>query len=132
MPRQGRSGKVPREKASAFLRKAEDFAATMGAAMDRGAWNGAGLAAVHCVISSCDAVTTFLLSERSRGESHSEVSVLLARLPGGHDQMTRQISLVLQEKNRIEYDPGEFGRAEAEEMAKRAERVLAWARAALG
>ena len=126
----GRSERLPKEKAGVYLRKAEDFGVAMRASLERGAWHGATVTAVHCVISACDAVCVHTLGERSRGESHEQLTLLLKRVGG--DENVRQVAAVLQMKNVAEYEAREISPADARDAVKRAERVLEWARAALG
>ncbi|HLF06526.1 MAG TPA: HEPN domain-containing protein [Thermoplasmata archaeon] len=128
-----RKEKVAREKASLYLRKAEDFAMSMKAGLEVGAWNGATVAAIHCVISACDAVTVHALGERSRGQSHEELASLLGRLPGADQALQlRQVAAVLQLKSAVEYGTYAATRGDAEGSVKRAGRILEWARRTIG
>src|SRR3989338_7452601 len=63
-----------------FLKKAKDFYEIMLNARDTENWTAAGLNAVHCAISCCDAMLTFHLGVRSAGEDHMQAVDLLLRL----------------------------------------------------
>jgi HEPN domain-containing protein len=127
----GRSERLPKEKAWIYLQKAEDFGVAMRASLEECAWHGATVTAVHCVISACDAVCVHALGERSRGESHDQLTLLLKRVGVAVEQI-RQVAAVLQMKNVAEYDARVILPDAARDAVKRAERVLGWARATLG
>jgi hypothetical protein len=54
-----------------YLQKAEEFYETMHQAKDRNNWNDVGLNAVHCTISSNDALLVFYAGIRSASEDHN-------------------------------------------------------------
>lgn len=126
---ESRVRKVGKHEYRGFLSKAESFYAGMKRAEEDQDWNLACLNAVHCVISSVDAVTTFYLGERSAGQRHEDAVELLRRtgLPGVQDKI-RQVLAVLEQKTAIEYDPDEPTENEARQLLKQAERVHQWAR----
>lgn len=112
-----------------YLRKATDFARLASLALGSGNANGAGLAAIHAVITTCDSLTSFHQGIRSAAEGHEEVAELVRglRLEGGEEKV-RQIRSVLHLKNLIEYEDREVEHSEAARLVTQAERILTWAR----
>jgi len=115
-----------------FLKKAKDFYDIMLKAGDSGNWTAAGLNAVHCAISCCDAMLVFHLGIRSIGEDHMQAADLLSRLPQkiitGEGAAFKRI---ISKKNLIAYENREFRQAEALDILKLAERFYNWAVASL-
>ena len=110
-----------------FLKKAKDFYEVMLNARDTERWIAAGLNAVHCAISCCDAMLTFHLGVRSLGEDHMHAVDLLMRLPlhvddGGANTFKR----IIAKKNLITYECREFRQADAIEILKLTERFYRW------
>lgn len=110
-----------------FLKKAKDFYEAMLNARDTKNWTAAGLNAVHCAISCCDAILTFHLGIRSAGEDHMQAAGLLLRLPpdieGGEANTYKRI---IAKKNLIAYECREFQQTEAMAILKLAERFYNW------
>ena len=121
--------KINKSLFSRYLDKADEFYKLMQEADSQGLWNGVGLNAVHCAISSCDALTTFYLGERSRSEKHSDVTILLSRVP--IDEMSnklRQVTSILAIKNLVEYEARAFNREDAQRIFIQTERFYNWVR----
>lgn len=104
----------------------------MGSSIGQRNFTGAGLEAIHCTISCCDALTAFYLGRRSRGQDHLEALHLLdqAGLPGW-DGKVGQVSEVLGMRNLIEYEAREPREEDVRRVVLQASRILAWARGAL-
>jgi hypothetical protein len=125
----GRTSSTTKSVYRVYLRKAEDFYRLVPMAIQANNINGAGLAAIHSVISACDALTVFHTGVRSRGESHLEVTELLRVLDlEGMRERVNQIEGVLQLKNLVEYEDREISRTEALRLGTQAERILSWVR----
>lgn len=124
--------RLPEGKARVYLRKAQEFARAMDAAVARRDWNAVGLNAVHAVISAVDAVTTSRLGQRSRSTEHLDAVGLLERtgIPDAHERASQALK-VLEQKNLVEYEAREFEEEEAQSAALRARRFLAWAESQL-
>ncbi|MDE1822141.1 MAG: HEPN domain-containing protein [Euryarchaeota archaeon] len=120
---------VPRENFRAYLAKAEEFGRWMDRALSEGAYDSAALNAVHCVISSCDALCVYHLGRRSRGQDHHEVVLLLdqAKLPDWSVKVI-QVHEVLTLKNIVEYESRRLTSGQAAKTVAQASRVLEWAR----
>jgi ElaB/YqjD/DUF883 family membrane-anchored ribosome-binding protein len=123
---------VPRSRHAVFIARAREFAQQMDQAADDQAWNSVGLLGVHCVISACDALTVQHAGQRWSGQDHAGVIGVVSSLHFPRsDTVLRQISNVLDKKNRVEYETREFTEREAEEVRENATRVLKWVTAQL-
>lgn len=115
-----------------YLKKANDFYATMIDAKNVGRWAAVGLNAVHCAISCCDAMLTFHLGIRSAGEDHIQAADLLEDLPKGVADIEKStFKRIIAKKNLIAYENREFRQAEALEIVKLTERLYRWTVASL-
>jgi len=124
--------KLNKARHSIYLKKAAEFERAVADAAARKDWNAVGLNAVHAVISSADALTTFYLGERSAGDSHVDVVALLRQLPiEDANERSRQAFNVVNEKNVIEYEDVDFSSETAARVEKQARRFHEWARAKL-
>ena len=113
-----------------FLSKAEDFADAMRLALQHENWNSAAILAVHCTISSCDAVTSFYLGKRSASQNHADVLKLIGEirpLPNVKEKKA-QIAEVLGIKSKAEYSDELIPEKTARDAVKRTERIFAWAK----
>ncbi len=92
-------------------------------------WNAACLNAIHCTISSADAVTVFYLGLRSTGQGHEEAAKLLAKtgLESANEKI-RQFSDVLRLKTMVEYETEEPTEKEARRIITQANRFHQWAK----
>lgn len=124
------------EKAAAirYLKKATEFFESMQQAMQAGRWNAAGLNAVHCAISACDAVLVYYTEQRSASPDHESAVYLLSSLVKVPDvkQKAETLRRILHEKHLIEYEDRSFTAHEAAEIAKLTERFYRWAREMVG
>jgi hypothetical protein len=121
---------VPKSRYAVYLRRAEEFGARMTRAASQQAWNSVGLLGVHCVISSCDALTVRLAGQRWSGQGHAGVYGVVSALELPEASVAlRHISNVLDQKNRIEYESREYSREEAIAVSRAASRFLSWVRA---
>lgn len=119
--------KINKELFRIYLEKAEEFYRLMKDAEIQELWNGVGLNAVHCAISSCDALTTFYLGERSRSQKHEDVTILLRRIDLPEmPQKIKQVSSILSIKNLVEYEAREFYRSDASRIISQTERLYVW------
>ena len=121
---------VERSGAATYLKKATEFLESMQQAMAAGRWNAAGLTAVHCAISACDAVLVYYTEQRSASPDHEAAAHLLAALPKVADakQKADTLGRILQEKHVIEYEDRDFTAHEAADLAKLTERFYRWAK----
>jgi uncharacterized protein (UPF0332 family) len=122
--------RVEKYKFRIYLQKAEEFYYEMQDALEKERWNAVGLNGIHCLISSCDALTTYFLGKRSASEKHEDVVKLLAEL-GLEERIIKekinQALSILRSKTRVEYEGELFTEKEARRMAKQVERFYEWA-----
>ena len=132
--RPSRVRRVDRTGAFIYLKKATEFFSSMQQAMQAERWNAAGLNAVHCAISACDAVLVRHIGHRSASSDHDASASLLRALTDLPDvrQKTEALLRILAVKNLIEYEEREITRHEAAELAKLTERFFRWAQGLLG
>ncbi len=121
---------VERVKAANYFKKAVEFFESMNQAIQAERWNAAGLNAVHCAISACDAVLVYYTEQRSASSDHETAAYLLASLTKvpSAKQKAETLRRILQEKNVIEYEERTFTRQETAELAKLTERFFQWVR----
>ena len=126
---EGKTRKVSRRDAHAFLSKAERFLRTMEKAVEAGDWDAVGLNAVHSVISAADAVTAFRAGFRSAEQDHKMLADVLEDVVGeGASKSVRHLKAVLAKKNAIEYEQRRLTPKEAADVAEQARRFVSWAR----
>lgn len=122
-----RTADVNKNDYKIFLKKAKDFYEVMLNARDTEKWTAVGLNAVHCAISSCDAMLTFHLGIRSAGEDHMQAVDLLMRLPSNvEDGEAATFKRIIAKRNLIAYECREFRQSEAMDIAKLTERFYRW------
>ncbi|OGL44150.1 MAG: hypothetical protein A2149_09035, partial [Candidatus Schekmanbacteria bacterium RBG_16_38_11] len=116
-----------------YLKKAGEFYATMLQAKEMAKWNAVGLNAVHCAISSSDAMLVFYSGIRSSGDDHMAVIDLLSTSLKLSDTKSKCETLrkILVKKSIIEYEDRDFTQKEALEILKRTERFYNWVVAAI-
>ena len=128
--RPNRLRKVGRAAAETYLHKASEFFKAMQQALQAGLWSAAGLNAVHCAISACDAVLSYRTGQRSASTDHEEAVHYLSSVEGLPDAKQKSDTLrkILQKKHTIEYEERAISASEAAELAKLTERFYRWAR----
>jgi len=125
--------RIERSKYSIYLKKAQDFFDAMHQASLSNNWNAAGLAAVHCAISSNDALLVYFRGIRSTADNHLDAIELLRNCQeiNQAEDMISRLRKIIGKKNLIEYEARPFLQAEAEEIIKHTERFYNRARALL-
>lgn len=118
-----------------YLQKAEECLTTAQEAFQKSRWNSTVINAVHCGIGAADALTVFFNGERCAGERHAQVLTLLKEIEplrtADFSKKMNQLNLLLDHKNRAEYEEYLMSAADAESTLKAAERFLAWVKEAL-
>ena len=127
-PKKRSTKSVSEQEALSYLKKAEEFYLTMAEAFQKGRWNAAGLAGVHCAISATDALLGKKARIRSSGESHLEAVRLLKQYISDPNvgAQSQRLYRVLSEKSLVEYDSREFRQAEAAAVVKDVGRYFEW------
>ena len=133
-PRHNRTRRMERAAAASYLKKAAEFFESMRQAVQAQRWNAAGLNAVHCAISACDAVLVYYTEQRSASPDHDTAVYLLGLLVKVPDAKQKADTLrrILQEKHVIEYEDRTCTAHEAAELTKLTERFFHWAQEAVG
>ena len=92
-------------------------------------WNAAAINAIHCCISSCDAMCVYFLGKRHSGESHNDAAALFKTIKHTEEFKinANRIVRVLRMKNMAEYEERLVYKAEAEKIFKDCERFLLFA-----
>lgn len=119
---------VERSEYKTYLKKATEFYETMLQAKEKGRWNAVGLNAVHCAISSSDAMLVFYAGIRSIGNDHLAVIDLLSTSIELSEVKSKCGTLrkILVKKSIIEYEDRDFTQKEAFEILKLTERFYNW------
>lgn len=82
MARRMATRRVAKAEAEVYLEKAEQFFRSMKDAQENEDWDAVGLNAIHCVISSNDALLEFRHGIRSASGSHADAVELLGKRKG--------------------------------------------------
>jgi len=119
---------VERSEYRTYLKKATEFYEISYKAQEMGKWNAVGLNAVHCAISSSDALLVFYAGIRSTSEQHLAVVDLLSSSLKFPDVKSKCETLrkILVKKSIIEYEDRDFTQKEAQEILKLTERFYTW------
>jgi len=130
-----RTRAVKRELFKNYLMKADEFYRGMEQSFNAGDWNACVVNAIHCAISSADAMTVFYLGLRHAGDRHQDVLQVLQEIdfdPKEIQSKYRQLSSLLLIKNRAEYEERLMGKTDAENAMKAAKRFYEWVKDKLG
>lgn len=122
--------RVDRNRAKAYLAKAQEFLELAQEARDTERWDAAMLNAIHAAISACDAATIALAGQRSADLDHMRAADLLDEIAPSSKEVkgqATQLRRVLATKNMVEYESRRSRRSDAQETVKRAERLTSWA-----
>ncbi|MDO9464026.1 MAG: HEPN domain-containing protein [bacterium] len=119
---------IQRSEYKTYLKKASEFYDTMLQSEKRGMANAVGLNAVHCAISSADAMLVFYAGIRSMSADHRSVIDLLSNSVNLPEVKSKCETLrkILAKKNIIEYENRDFTKKEALEILKLTERFYTW------
>jgi len=123
---------VDKYKYQNYLTKAEEFYETMNESLQARRFNATVVAAIHCAISSSDALTVFYKGIRHSGERHEDVINVLNTL--GLPEMqakNKQLLVLLQVKNSAEYADRLMTESNANESVKNAQRFYSWVKGLL-
>ena len=111
-----------------YWNKAEEFYESMQHAYKNRMWTSVGLNAVHCAISSCDALLVKSQGIRAAGDDHMQAIALLARAPIAEiEKQVASVRRIIAKKNVIAYENREFRESDASDIFKQAERFYRWA-----
>lgn len=127
-PKKRSTKAITEQEAHSYLKKAEEFYLTMVEAFQKGRWNAAGLAGVHCAISATDAILGKKARIRSSAESHLDAVHLLKQHieDSNTGAQSQRLYRVLSQKGLVEYDSREFREPEAAAVVKDVGRYFEW------
>lgn len=117
-----------------YLKKAEEFFSAMNSEFSKQSFNSCVLCAVHCAISSADALSVFFSGIRHAGEKHEDAVSLIESLPIEKTiiaNKVRQLSALLGVKNSVEYEEKLTTENGAITALKNAERFFLWVKETL-
>ena len=111
-----------------YLNKAEEFYETMQQAYKKRMWTAVGLNAVHCAISSGDAILVYSQGLRASGDNHMQVLDLLTQssLIVGISKQVASVRRIIAKKNVIAYENREFRQSDATDILRQSERFYNW------
>ena len=118
---------VDKHKYVNYLKKSDEFFEIMKDSFAKKKFNATVLNAIHCAMSSADALTVFYKGIRHAGERHEDVVSLLNTL-GLPDMQNknRQLLDLLRIKNSAEYEEKLMTETNASDSIKNAERFFKW------
>ncbi|OGS10579.1 MAG: hypothetical protein A2234_05985 [Elusimicrobia bacterium RIFOXYA2_FULL_58_8] len=127
-PKQHKTRDVSRDHYTTYRKKAKEFLNSMEASLRVREWNAAGLNAVHCAISSADALLVYHAGIRSAGDSHHDISFLLVQHVKDADTApkAKTLSKIIDYKYLAAYEDREIIESEALELAKITRRFFDW------
>ena len=110
------------------LKKAEQFHRAMLEAVSKEDWDAVGLNAIHCVISSNDALLGLRYGIRPAGKNHAEAAEVLMKYEKGEDarKNASRFDRMVKKKNLVEYEGRVITASEGRKLATDAERFLNW------
>lgn len=118
---------VDRFKAKSYLKKAEECRDSMQKAFESGNWNSCVINAIHCAISSADALCIAKMGLRNASERHEDSIVLFLRIDPNSEEIKRNadhLGNLLKIKTDAEYGERLFYNKDAEVAIKHAERLF--------
>jgi HEPN domain-containing protein len=114
-----------------YLKKGEEFYRAMEHSYQTGDWNACVVNAIHCAISSADALTVFYLGFRHAGEKHHDVFQVIEQIDFDTKEIqakNRQLTSLLMIKNRAEYEERLMNKSDATKAMKATQRYHDWAK----
>jgi len=133
MVKEPQTKRTDKSKAGTFWDRAQQCAAAMNDALQRGHWEAAGINAVHSAISANDAVLVALRGIRPASKDHKDaVRILQSQFKEEDAQgAAKRLGTIISKKSRVEYEQKRMTEKEAREIALDAQRFLDWAKARL-
>jgi hypothetical protein len=129
-----RTSAVHSSLAENYLKKAREYRDSMNQALADRRPNAAALNGIHCAISAADSLCVHFHGKRSSSKDHSDAVRLLAELFADDEaqHQANRLGSILAKKNQVEYEERMFSQAEAVNLVKQVERLLAWVASKLG
>ena len=123
---------VDKRDAENYLKRSMELRESMRNNLILENWNALVIDAVHAVISANDALTVAFAGVRCTSSNHLDsVELLKQSISKDLQPDVSRLARVISIKSHIEYGPSLVTRAEAEKIAKDAERFVDWAEGVL-
>ena len=124
---------VSKAEYKGYLKKAEEFYATMQDCLINGRWTSVALEAIHAAICANDALTIFAKGIKCSSPRHEDTVTLLQGITELNEVKSGAMHLlrIIKKKNAVEYDRRSFTQKEAEEIARHTERFFYWVKSIL-
>ena len=134
MKAKSRTSAVHSSPAENYLKKAREYRDSMNQALADRRPNAAALNGIHCAISAADSLCVHFHGKRGSSKDHSDAVRLLAELFADDEaqHQANRLGAILAKKNQVEYEERMFSQAEAVNLVKQVERLLAWVASRLG
>jgi len=128
-----KTSRVDKSKYLNYLKKSEEFQATMEDDLMEERWNSACLNAIHSAISANDALLIFLYGIRSISPKHDDAVRLLLSLNKTENarRNAEHLQELIRRKNLVEYQDKLFSKNDAEVLSKHSRRFLEWVKSLL-
>jgi len=129
-PKELRTRKEEKSAARDYFVKAKDNFTVMQFALEMKNYNAVGTLAVQVAISAADAICVYEKGMRSISQDHGDICelVCMTHLPEANEK-SHTLKRLIAMKNVIQYERRNVSAAEAENLAKWAERFLRWVEA---
>ncbi|MFN0028338.1 MAG: DNA-binding protein [Acidimicrobiales bacterium] len=122
MPKRVRTKPVSAAQVRAYAAKADEFALAAASELEAGRGLAATSLAIHAAINAADAVCGARLGQRSAGEDHDMVLVLLRQAGKDGADIESDLRRLLPLKTKAEYEPDEIAVSVAAKAVERAQR----------
>ena len=122
VPKRARTKPVSAAQVRAYAAKAEEYALTAASELEAGRCIAATSLAIHAAINAADAVCGARLGQRSAGEDHDQVLVLLRQAGKDGADIESYLRRLLPLKTKAEYEPDEVALSVAAKAVERAQR----------
>lgn len=130
MPRPIRTRLVSSAQVRAYAGKAEEYAEAAASEMEAGRFIAATSLAIHAGINAADAVCGARLGQRSAGEDHDQVLMLLRQAGADGAKIEKELRRLLPLKSKAEYEPDDIVPGVATNAVERARRCTTVAHSA--
>ena len=115
MPKRVRTKPVSAAQVRAYAGKAEEYALAAASELKAGRCIAATSLAIHAAINAADAVCGARLGQRSAGEDHDQVLVLLRQAGKDGADIESDLLRLLPLKTKAEYEPDEVALSVADQ-----------------
>jgi hypothetical protein len=124
VPRPERTRAVTGAQAREYIDKAEEYLSAAAAELDSDRPIAATSLAVHAAIKASDAVCGMRLGQRSAGQDHDSLLVLLRTAGPDGQSVAKELARLLPLKTKAEYEPDRVPRSDATRAVERARRAV--------